>query len=160
MGVAEKLRCLRRKHHNMFLIKLTVLVLFVIGTQARGLDPIDSLFEICQRNELQVGLTLDEINQEGCLDTLSQWFGLTEGTIAQYFAAIDINNDNFITKKESQIAIQTLERKGGGGGGCDNPCSKDCRKECPGKLHTRRCRCEDTYTGKCENFYQGKWQTC
>ena len=123
-----------------------------------GLDPIDSLFEICQRNELQVGLTLDEINQEGCLDTLNQWFGLTEETIAQYFAAIDINNDNFITKKESQIAIQTLERKGGGGGGCDNPCSKDCRKECPGKLHTRRCRCEDT--GKCENFYQGKWQTC
>ena len=77
-------------------------------------DPIDSLFEICQSNELQVGLTLEEIMQEICLDTINQWFGLTEKEITchNYFAAIDINNDNLVTKMEIENAVQTLDRRG------------------------------------------------
>ena len=59
-------------------------------------------------------MTLDEIINESCLDTLSIFFGITldEAEIENGFAAMDENHDQILSQEEGEYLLQsTLDRK-------------------------------------------------
>ena len=75
---------------------------------------IDSVFDICDGEGTEEGLTLIKVKERHCLDFLTTTIGMLEDNIARVFEAIDENGNGFVSKQESFNAI---DRRGYGGGG-------------------------------------------
>ena len=68
------------------------------------LDPIKSTFGICDENN-NGKLTMNEIHQDNCLDTLEKVFGLNKSVLNEVCSQIDTNNDMMISFEEASIAF-------------------------------------------------------
>ena len=74
-----------------------------------SVNPIQTTFEICDANK-DNGLTMKEIQDDGCMETLDRLFGLTRDLLQENFLMIDRNMDNVITMEEGLGVSQSLER--------------------------------------------------
>ena len=75
-------------------------------------DFIESVFDTCDEEETEEGLTLTEVKERHCLDYLTITIGMLDDNIERVFEAIDENGDGFVSKQESFNAI---DRRGRGG---------------------------------------------
>ena len=71
---------------------------------------IDSVFDICDQEDSDQGLTLAEIKENDCVDFLGNTFGLLHNQIEEDFEAIDKNGDGLVSKEEGVNAYLTFDR--------------------------------------------------
>ena len=81
---------------------------------ALGVDIIESVFDICDEEGTEEGLTLLEVKKTHCMDHLTATLGMLDESIARNFEAIDEDGDGLVSKQESFNVID--RRKGGGAG--------------------------------------------
>ena len=64
-------------------------------------DFIESVFDTCDEEGFEEGLTLTEVKERHCLDYLTITIGMLDDNVERVFEAIDENGDGFISKQES-----------------------------------------------------------
>ena len=76
-------------------------------------DFIESVFDTCDEEGFEEGLTLTEVKERHCLDYLTITIGMLDDNVERVFEAIDENGDGFVSKQESFNAI---DRRGASAG--------------------------------------------
>ena len=75
-----------------------------------GEEFIESVFDVCEKEGTEDGLTLTEVKERHCLDYLTTTIGLLDDNIAVGFEAIDENGDGLVSKQESFNAFNAIDR--------------------------------------------------
>ena len=95
------------------------------------IDPIESAYGICDTDK-DFELSMDEIHQWQCLDTLGSMFGFTESGINEAFPQVDTNKDMSVSMKEATMAYEreqafyrSCERSFECPGDCNQICSSE-----------------------------------
>ena len=74
------------------------------------IDPIQLVFDVCDIEKDDKGLTLDEVQEKNCMDYLTSGFGITNDNIIKEFEAVDQNGDGVASKQETSLAFENLSR--------------------------------------------------
>ena len=74
-----------------------------------GVDPVMATFQVCDAN-LDNGLNMEEITQDGCKEFLQTLFGLSTDLLQDTFFGLDENMDKVISIEEGHAASQTFDR--------------------------------------------------
>ena len=61
---------------------------------------VGAIFDSCQKETGNLGLTLEEVKTEACLNTLESLVGATNDNIDDLFNDVDINNDGLVLESE------------------------------------------------------------
>merc|ERR1712062_737984 len=109
MGIRETPLFGRITCTMFFIPKLLLLSLCIIPNFSANVDLLDATFAACDVNK-DDGLTMAEVQTEGCMMTIQNLFGLSNVTEA--FLMVDANKDKTITKKEGEdAATSNFDRK-------------------------------------------------
>ena len=73
-----------------------------------GLNIIESVFAVCDQNLSEQGLTLAEIQDNHCVDFLSNTLGILHTDIEKDFAAFDKNGNGVVSMEEGLNAYKTF----------------------------------------------------
>ena len=73
------------------------------------------MFDICDEEGSEEGLTLLEVKKTHCMDHLTAMIGILDENIARNFEAIDEDGDSLVSKQECFNAIDRKPPAGGGG---------------------------------------------
>ena len=68
-----------------------------------GLDPVMTTFQVCDTN-VDNGLNMEEITQDGCKEVLQTLFGLSTDLLQDTFFGLDENMDKVISRQEGYTA--------------------------------------------------------
>ena len=69
------------------------------------------VFDVCDIEKEDQGLTLNEVQKKSCMDHLTLAFGITNDNIVKTFEAVDQNGDSVISKQETSRAFENLPVK-------------------------------------------------
>lgn len=72
------------------------------------IDPIQLVFDVCDIEKDDKGLTLAEVQEKNCMDYLTSGFGITNDNIIKEFEAVDQNGDGVASKQETSLAFENL----------------------------------------------------
>ena len=70
---------------------------------------MDTIFKICDKDG-EDGLKIEEVKNSVCMEALGLLLGETEESLEMDFKLTDADEDNIISKKEANSAIQQLNR--------------------------------------------------
>ena len=76
------------------------------------IDPIQSVFDVCDIEKEDQGLTLSEVREKRCMDYLASTFGITDDNIIKNFEAVDQDGDGVASKQETSSAFENLRYVG------------------------------------------------
>ena len=68
------------------------------------------VFDVCDIEKDDKGLTLAEVQEKNCMDYLTSGFGITNDNIIKEFEAVDQNGDGVASKQETSLAFENLSR--------------------------------------------------
>ena len=80
---------------------------YVLGFENK-IDPIQSVFGVCDIEKEDQGLTLSEVRDKRCMDYLASAFGITNDNIIKGFEAVDQDGDGVASKQETSSAFENL----------------------------------------------------
>ena len=73
---------------------------------------LQMVFDVCDIEKEDQGLTLNEVQKKSCMDHLTSAFGITNDNIVKTFEAVDQNGDSVISKQETSRAFENLRSEG------------------------------------------------
>ena len=72
------------------------------------MESLQSVFDICDVDKDDQGLTLIEVQRKNCKDLLTSFFGTTDDEIIKDFEAVDKNGDGLVSKQETSLIFEQL----------------------------------------------------
>ena len=72
------------------------------------MESLQSVFDICDVDKDDQGLTLIEVQRKNCKDLLTSFFGITDDEIIKDFEAVDKNGDGLLSKQETSLIFEQL----------------------------------------------------